>query len=153
MIVVSDATPITTLLKVGKIELLEKLFESLLIPGAVADELLAFHKQLPAFILVRIVSDPDRLPPGFDRLGKGETEAIQLAKEVGAELLITDDRKARSVAASIGLKCTGLLGLMVSAKQENLLPSVRAMIDVLESKGGLYLSDAVRAEAARLAGE
>jgi predicted nucleic acid-binding protein len=46
-----------------------------------------------------------------------------------------------------------LLGLLVHAKQKNQLSSVRAMIDVLEKKGGLYLSDAVKAEAARIVGE
>jgi predicted nucleic acid-binding protein len=117
------------------------LFGSVLIPGAVADELLVFHEQLPSFILVRTVSEPDQLLPAIERLGKGETEAIQLAKEVGAELLITDDHKARAAAASLGLKCTGLLGLLVHAKQKDQLSSVRAMIDVLERKGGLYLSD------------
>lgn len=125
----------------------------MLIPRAVADELLVFHERLPAFILVHAVSEPDRLPPGIERLGKGEAQAIQLAMELGAEILITDDRKARTAAASLGLKCTGLLGLLVRAKHRNLLSSVRAMIEVLEKKGGLYLSDAVKAEAARIARE
>jgi len=153
MIVVSDTTPITTLLKAGEVALLEKLFGSLVIPGAVADELLGFHEQLSSFIRVRTVSEPDRLPPGVERLGKGETEAIQLAKEVGADIVIIDDRRARAAAIGLGLKCTGLLGLLVHAKQRNLLSSVRATIDVLEKRGGLYLSDAVKAEAAKIAGE
>ena len=153
MIVVSDTTPITTLLKAGEVALLEKLFGSVVIPGAVADELLSFHEQLPPFVRVQRVSKPDRLPPGIERLGKGETEAIQLAKEMGAEILITDDRRARTAAIGLGLKCTGLLGLLVHAKQRNLLSSVSATIDVLEKKGGLYLSQAVKAEAARIAGE
>jgi hypothetical protein len=93
------------------------------------------------------------LPQGIERLGKAETDAIQLAKEVGAEILIPDDRRARTAAIGLGLKCTGLLGLLVHAKQRNLLSSVRAMIDVLERKGGLYLSDTVKAEAMRIAGE
>ena len=153
MIVVSDTTPITTLLKAGEVELLQMLFGSIIIPRAVADELLVFHGQLPAFVSVRPVSDPIRLPPGIERLGRGETEAIQLAVEVGADILLTDDRKARTAATSIGLKCTGLLGLLVRAKQTKQLSSVRTMIEVLEKKGGLYLSDEVKAEAMRIAGE
>ena len=153
MIVVSDATPITTLLKAGEAELLQKLFGSVIIPRAVADELLAFHEQIPPFVAVQDVTQPGQILPGIEKLGAGETQAIQLAKEADAEILITDDRKARAVAMSLGLKCTGLLGLLVHAKQRNLLSSVRAMIDLLEKKGGLYLSEAVKAEAARLAGE
>ena len=99
MIVVSDTTPIATLLKAGEAELLQKLFGSVIIPGAVAGELLAIHQPLPGFVT------------------------------------------------------TGLLGLLVYAKQRNLILSVRAMIEVAEKKGGLYLSEAVKAEAARLAGE
>jgi predicted nucleic acid-binding protein len=153
MIVVSDTTPITTLLKAGEAEFLQKLFGSVLVPRAVADELLVFHGELPAFVVIQAVAEPDRLLPGIERLGKGEAQAILLAKEVGAEILITDDRKARTAAISLGLRCTGLLGLLVRAKQSNQLSSVRAMIDVLEKKGGLYLSEAVKAEAARIAGE
>ena len=153
MIVVSDTTPITTLLKAGEAELLQKLFGSVIIPRAVADELLVFHEQLPTFVAIRTVLEPDRFLPGAERLGKGETQAIQLALELRAEILITDDRKARAAATSLGLKCTGLLGLLVHAKQRNQLSSVRTMIDVLEKKGGLYLSDAVKAEAARIAEE
>jgi hypothetical protein len=124
-----------------------------IIPRAVADELLAFHEQLPAFVAIRTFSEPDRVLQGIERFEVRETEAIQLAKEVGAEILITDDRKARAAATSLGLKCTGLLGLLVHAKERNLLSSVSAMIDVLEKKGGLYLSDTLKAEAARIAGE
>jgi uncharacterized protein len=153
MIVVSDTTQITTLLKAGEVEILRRLFGSVVIPRAVADELLVFHGEIPAFILIQSISTTDRLVPGIERLGKGETQAIQLAIEVRAQLLITDDRKARAVATSLGLKCGGLLGLLVTAKQRNQLSSVSAMIDILEKKGGLYLSEAVKAEAVRIAGE
>jgi predicted nucleic acid-binding protein len=153
MIVVSDTTPITTLLKAGEAEILGRLFGSVIIPGAVADELLVFHEHLPGFVTIREVSEPSLIQPEIERLGKGEAEAIRLAKEIGAEILITDDRRARTAAVSAGLKCTGLLGLLVYAKERRLISSVSAMIEVMEKKGGLYLSDAVRAEAARLAGE
>ncbi|HEX4084970.1 MAG TPA: DUF3368 domain-containing protein [Chthoniobacteraceae bacterium] len=153
MIVVSDATPITTLMKAGETDLLQQLFGSVMIPRAVAVELLAFHEQLPAFINIRTVSEPGQSPPGFERLGKGEVEAICLTKEVGASFLIIDDRRARIAATSLGLKCIGLLGLLVLAKQRNQLSSVSTMIAVLETKGGLYLSEEVKAEAARIAGE
>jgi predicted nucleic acid-binding protein len=53
----------------------------------------------------------------------------QLAKEIGADILLTDDRKARAVAVSLEVRCTGLLGLLVLAKQANHLDSVRIMIE------------------------
>ena len=115
--------------------------------------MLAFHAQLPGFVRVQSVSARNHRLPGTENLGKGEAEAIQLAKEIGADILLTDDRKARATAVSLDVRCSGLLGLLVVAKQANYLESVRAMIEVLEKQGGLYLSPAVKAEAMKIAGE
>ena len=153
MIVVSDTTAVTTLLKAGMEGLLSELFENLTVPKAVWDELIAFHSQLPGFVLLREVGRPDRRLPETASLGRGEAEAITLAKEINADLLLTDDLKARAVAASLNVKCTGLLGLLIRAKKRGRIASVREAIGTLERRGGLYLSDAVKAEALRLAGE
>ena len=80
MIVVSDTTAITTLLKAGEEYLLAKLFGTVIVPPAVWDELRAFHLRLPDFIEVRSLSAAAK-PPGTERLGRGETEAMQLAVE------------------------------------------------------------------------
>jgi uncharacterized protein len=153
MIVVSDTTAVTTLLKVGMEDLLQELFGSVIIPQAVWDEVHAFHSQLPDFVMLRAVARADRLLAETIPLGRGEAEAITLAKEVNADLLLTDDLKARRVAVGLNLKCAGLLGLLVRAKQRGRLSSVREAIGVFETRGGLYLSDAVKNEALRLAGE
>jgi uncharacterized protein len=153
MNVVSDATPISTLLKVDQAILLKKLFDTVIIPEAVSEELMAFHPQLPDFVRVQSVTARHRRLPGTEKLGKGEAEAILLAKEVGADILLTDDRKARIAAVSLNVRCTGLLGLLILAKQANHLESVTTMVEVLEKQGGLYLSPDVKVEAAKLAGE
>jgi uncharacterized protein len=150
---VSDTTPITTLLKARQIDLLQKLFGSIMIPEAVFEELRAFHAAVPDFIRVEPIVGRDRRLPGTENLGRGEAEAVRLAKVLGAEILLTDDRKARAAAASLGIKCAGLLGLLIQAKKTNLIRSVRSMIEVLEDEGGLYLSADVRAEALKIAGE
>ena len=66
---------------------------------------------------------------------------------------MTDDRKARAAAVSLNVRCIGLLGLLILAKQANHLESVTTMVEVLEKQGGLYLSPDVKVEAAKLAGE
>jgi hypothetical protein len=152
MIVVSDTTAITTLLKAGMEGLLPELFENVTIPQGVWDELLAFHSRLPNSILLRGMGRADRRLPETASLGRGEAEAITLAKEINADLLLTDDLKARSIATSLNIKCTGLLGLLIRAKQRGQISSVREAMGRLEARGGLYLSDAVKAEALRLAG-
>lgn len=153
MIVVSDTTAVTTLLKAGMEGLLQELFGNVIIPQAVWDELHAFHPQLPDFVLLRAVARAEGRLPQTSLLGHGEAEAITLAKEVNADLLLTDDLKARHVAAGLNVKCTGLLGLLIRAKQRGHNSSVREAIGTLETRGGLYLSDAVKAEAVRLAGD
>jgi predicted nucleic acid-binding protein len=153
MIVVSDTTAITTLLKAGEERLLRELFGAVTVPQAVWDELHAFHSDLPEFVKLRQVTEPGRRLPGTEALGRGEAEAIKLAAEMRADLLLVDDQKARSAATRLGLACTALLAVIVQAKQTGRISSVRGFIDKLETKGGLYLSDAVKAEALESGGE
>ena len=153
MIVVSDTTAVTTLLKSGEERLLKQLFNEVFVPQAVWDELWAFHAQLPRFVSLRPVPQPTQRLEGTETLGRGEAEAIKLAKELNADLLLTDDRKARAAAAALGVNSVGLLGLAIQARKCGHIQSVRAMIDALETKGSLYLSDDVKAEALKLAGE
>jgi uncharacterized protein len=152
MTVVSDATAITTLLKAGEEQLLKSLFDRVIVSQAVWNELLAFHTQLPDFVLLQPIAAKT---PAVDTesLGRGEAEAITLGLELSADLLLTDDRKARQTAERLGLKCSGLLGLLVRAKGQGMIASVKLMIENLQNRGGLYLSEEVIAEVLRLAGE
>lgn len=152
MVVVSDTTAITTLLKTGDEELLAKLFGLVLVPPAVWNELRAFHSRLPGFIEVRSLVDPT-VPRGTERLGRSETEAMQLALQLKADWLLLDDRQARVAATTLGIRCVALTGLLIKAKQLGHVRSVRDLLDRLERRGGLYLSDAVKEEALRQAGE
>lgn len=153
MSVVSDTTAITTLLKAGEQHLLQRLFECVLVPQAVWDELSAFHTALPAFIELRPVTNPEGRLPGTELLGRGEAEALLLARELNVRLLLTDDRKARLAARRLHIPCFGLVGMIVQARRLGCIKSVRNTLDQLESKGGLYLSEAVRDEALWLANE
>ena len=152
MIVVSDTTAITTLLKTGDGALLTKLFGTVIVPPAVWSELRAFHSALPAFIELRSLPDAAALT-GPEKLGRGETEAIQLALQMRADWLLMDDRQARAAAVRLGLRCVALTALLLKAKKSGHIRSVREMLMRLERSGGLYLSDAVKEEALREAGE
>jgi predicted nucleic acid-binding protein len=153
MIVVSDTTAITTLLKAGEERLLLQLFDAVTIPQAVWDELHAFHSRLPDCVKLRQVTDPSQRLPGTETLGRGEAEAIKLAREIRGDLFLTDDRRARVAATRLGISSAGLLALLVQAKQKGRISSVRNLIGRLEAKGGLYLSDSAKAEALKSAGE
>ena len=115
--------------------------------------MLAFHSQLPKFVLLRLIARADQRLPQTVSLGSGEAEAITLAKEISADLLLTDDLKARRIAASLNINCVGVLGLLIRAKQRGHIISMQEVIGKLEAQGGLYLSEAVKKEALKLTGE
>jgi predicted nucleic acid-binding protein len=68
-------------------------------------------------------------------LGLGESEAIALAKEIKADLIILDDEKAREMAISEGLRITGLLAFLVQAKEKGIIKRVKPLMDRLREKG------------------
>ena len=121
MIVVSDTGPLNYLLQIGEAEQLPRLYGEVLVPAAVAQEMSrerapqvvrSFIAEPPRWLVIR----PDTKPkPGLQDLGLGEQQAISLAGDLGADLLLCDDRAARSVAESFGLRVTGTLGVLLEA--------------------------------------
>jgi len=124
VITVSDTTAITTLLKAGQEGLLRELFGNVVVPQAVWDELSVFHPCLPEFLFVQSISARGQRLPGTELLGLGEAEAIQLAKEIPADLLLADDRKARTAASGLGIRCASLLAVLLEAKTKGRVQSV-----------------------------
>jgi uncharacterized protein len=84
MSVVSDTTAITTLFKAEQGRLLQEMFGRVFVPQAVWDELAEFHSRLPHFVELRLVRDSTQRLPGTELLGRGEAEALLLAKELSA---------------------------------------------------------------------
>lgn len=153
MKVVSDTSCITTLLKAGRLDLAEALFSTLQVPPGVWEELAAYHQEIPGFVQRTDTGGHPALASGLDELGRGEAEAIALALQSSADLLLTDDQEAARAARQRGLKVIGTVGLILLAKRKGMISSVHEMLGLLEARGGLYLSEAVRLEALRLAGE
>ena len=129
MIVVSDTTPLISLLKIGRIDLLENLFGQVLIPQAVFDELTAderFQREADQirrkrFMRVGAVQNPEsadilKRATGLDR---GESEAIVLTDELHADLLLMDEAKGRAVSFQMGFKIMGTIGVLMAAYEEN----------------------------------
>lgn len=147
MIVVSDTTPLISLLKIGRIDLLENLFGQVLIPQAVFDELTAderFQREADQirrkrFMKVRAVQNPEsadilKRATGLDR---GESEAIVLTDELHADLLLMDEAKGRAVSFQMGFKIMGTIGVLMAAYEENELTAeeVRACVQGLQRAG------------------
>ena len=131
MIVVSDTSPINYLVLIGEIELLPQLFGQVIIPQAVLVEL---QKQgTPKTVKDWVNNYPDWLKvqkaAKIDQtitLGAGEREAISLAKEINADLVLIDDRKARKAAIERGLNVAGTINILESASKRGLVDLSKA---------------------------
>lgn len=128
MIVVSDTTPINHLILVGKIFILPELLGTVIIPFTVFQELKAdqtpeavktFIETIPGWLEVRqaqFLFDED-----LDSLDAGEREAIVLAEELKADVLLMDERSGREAALKRNLPVVGTLGILERAAEKDLL--------------------------------
>lgn len=66
------------------------------------------------------------------QIDKGESSAIALALESPACTLILDDYKARKIAQNLGLNYTGTIGIIIKAKIENIIPSVKPLLEKMK---------------------
>jgi hypothetical protein len=150
--VVADASPLIALQQLGLLSLLEWLFGRVEIPAAVAREVAPSVPELPAWIRVRTLAQPIAAEILRASLGAGESEALGLALEVEAALLIVDDRPARRLAAGLGLPVAGTAGILMRAKQAGLVPAVCPLLDQLIQLG-FRLAPAIRASVLAEVGE
>lgn len=153
MIVVSDTSPITNLMAIGKVDLLRDLFDSVRVPPRVNTELREHHAELPEFVTVTAVTNVDRAASDAAGLDPGEAEAIALAVELNPDYLLIDETLGRSFARQHGVPVIGLLGVLLMAKQDGLIESVAATMDQLTSQAGFYVADNVRKRTVEMAGE
>ena len=141
MIVISDTSAITNLAAIGHLQLLPQLYNQVTIPEAVYRELVDIDPPVPGtlevqtscWLEVRQVANRkvvERLQNEV-RLDPGESEAIALALDLRAELLLIDERRGRAEANRLGLRITGLLGILIEAKQRNLIVAVKPLMDAL----------------------
>jgi predicted nucleic acid-binding protein len=118
MIIISNTSPINYLILIEQINLLPELFQQIIIPQAVYTELSdrfapptvqAWIANQPGWLKIQPISQS--VDAIANLLDPGETEAILLAQELNADLLILDDMKARRIAQDRGLAITGILGI------------------------------------------
>ena len=156
MIAVCDASPLIAFSSVDKLYILQQLFDSVIIPFAVRDEVFSSAKSqipLPDFIVVKpLVSETSARFLNMN-LHAGESEAIALALELGVERIILDDKQAREVADRLGLKVIGTLGLLILAKKKGPLVEIRPIIKQLIERIHFRIAPAVTNRALVQVGE
>jgi len=125
-IIISDASCLILLEKIGELDLLNKLFGKIITTQEVADE---FGLPLPGWVELRHASDKNYQAIIEASVDKGEASAIALAIEYVDCLIIIDDLKARKFALQLHLNITGTLGIIVEAKRSGIIESVEPLID------------------------
>lgn len=131
MIVVSDTTPILSLLKIGHLNLLQFLYGQVLLPEAVYNELVSNPifadeaKQISTckFLSVERVKNKSsvELLRKISGLDVGESEAMILYEEQNAELLLMDEHKGRAVAKKMDIEYIGTAGILMLAYDKQLI--------------------------------
>lgn len=136
MIAVSDTGPLLYLTLIDYTELLPHIFESVLIPHAVADELSDPSTPAQAAALIQHcppwlhICDVPSTHPSLHHLGRGEQQAITLAGSVGADVLLTDDRAAKNLATQVlNIAASGTIGILYEAAVDDLIPFTEANFD------------------------
>jgi len=153
MIVVSDTSSVSALLRIGHADLLQRLYGEVLIPEAVRDELLVFFTTVPEFFHCRRVSDAGEVSRLCCELDLGEAEAIALARETRADVLLVDELDGRRIAKREGIPIIGLMGVLATAKIKGLVVSIRPLIEKLENEADFRFSAELKQDTLRLANE
>ena len=148
MIVVSDTSPLGSLALIDYLWLLPNIYGTVVIPNLVANELTAAPdtriqniltldwiqvQPLSSTTIAETLQQNRNLDPG-------EAHAIALAIQLKADELLIDERLGRREAQRYGLSVIGLLGILVIAKQRNLIPKVQPVMDALSNQAGFRVS-------------
>jgi predicted nucleic acid-binding protein len=149
VILVADAGPLHYLILLGRVDLLPALFGEVVIPAAVRQELTHPQSPLPVKAWMETAPSWARFVAAATidaslSLGTGEREAIAIALELHADLLLVDDKKARRIAQQHGIPVTGTLGLLKVAHDRGLIALTEALPQLLRL--GFRLSNQLACE-------
>lgn len=160
MLVVSDTSPLRALQAIERVGLVEQLYGRVLIPPAVASELGvevpvlgAFPLADHPFLVVQAPTDQAGVARLLGELNAGEAEALALAVEVRADVVLIDESHGRRVAARLGLRTTGVLATLVRGKERGLVDRVGPLISELDRRINFRISEEVRRKVLMDAGE
>jgi len=141
-LIVSDTTPISCLLRIGRPDLLATLFPDLRIPTEVAAEfdrgaeVIGDWRAMLPHIQIETVQAMPLLDLLKEEVDAGEAAALALGVSLHADLVLMDEVHGRAIAHRLGLTVTGTLGLVVRAKRSGLIPAARRLLLKSEPSAG-----------------
>ena len=147
--IISDTSCLIVFAKINELDLLRRLFTEIVTSDEVADE---FGQVLPDWISVQSVKNKYYQEELKLKVDSGEASAIALAVENHDSLLIVDDFKARKLATSLGIDIIGSIGILVKAKNEGVIVSVKPFFERIRNTD-FRISDDLESAALKEAGE
>lgn len=161
MIIVSNTSPITNLSAIGKLELLQQLYGEIIISEDVFQELTQWGDSIPGakevkvcdWIKVKPINNNILVQFLKEKLDPGESSAIALARELNADWLIIDEQLGREIAVEYNLKIIGILGILIEAKRQGLIPTVKPILDDLRNIAKFWVSPSLYHRILSIVGE
>ena len=123
--IISDTSCFIILSNIGELDLLQKVYGHIITTQEIANE---FGEILPDWVFIHSVNDKYRQQLLEMQIDKGESSAIALALEIPDCTIILDDFKARKIAAQLGLNFTGTIGIIIKAKLNGVIPSIKPLL-------------------------
>ena len=151
MNVVSNASPLIALIRIGQLDLLRQLYSEIIIPDAVWHEVMVEGADQPgvevvssaSWIVRRTVTNRPLVHGLQQELDAGEAEAIALAVEVDNALLLMDERLGRDTVRHFGIRYTGVVGVLIDAKHKGFIQAIQPNLDALRNLAGFRVSEAL----------
>ena len=162
MKVISNSSILIGLSSIGRLSILHKRFpQVIIVPEAVWEEVVKAGHGLPGaeevarteWITIQQVKNKVFTLSLQTSLDRGEAEVIALNQEINADILLLDEKSARSIAVRLQYTVLGTVGLLIWAKRNSLLSKLSHDLDLLQQKGGFRISRDVYEHALQQAGE
>ena len=128
-IIISDPSGFIILTNIGELELLRKVYGQIVTTPEIAAE---FGEPLPEWVEIAEAKDKYRQTILELQIDKGESSAIALALETPDSVVILDDYKARRIAERLGITFTGTIGVIIKAKLNGIIPSIKPIIEKIK---------------------
>lgn len=147
--IISDTSCFIILTNIGELELLHKVYGQILTTTEIAAE---YGEPLPEWVEIATVNDKYRQQLLEMQIDKGESSAIALALETPNSIVILDDYKARKIAERLGITLTGTIGVIIKAKLNGTIPSVKPLLEKIK-RTDFRLSAEIETQALKEAAE
>ncbi|HXB34557.1 MAG TPA: DUF3368 domain-containing protein [Puia sp.] len=127
--IISDTSCLIVLTNIGELDLLHKTYGSIITTVEIANE---FGEPLPDWVIIEKVSDKYKQQLLEMQIDRGESSAIALALETPESTVILDDYRARKIAQQLGVNYTGTIGVIIKAKINGVIPSIRPILSKIK---------------------